>query len=185
MTSLATIQDVEDRLGRSLTGSESIKVEALLTDASALVVGYTGQQFLTGTSTSLLQVKLGKIRMPQRPVTAVDSVETLSGEPVSFDWDNYQNLYVDTANYSQVVVTYEHGEDSAPADVIAVVAGLALRTFQVSPEAAMGVTQQATGPFSVTYAAWAVGGQVVLSPTDRAILDRYRIRAAGAIDTLG
>lgn len=185
MTSLATIEDVQDRLGRLLTEVEITKVEALLNDASALVVGYTGQQFLAGSSTSLLQVKLGKVRMPQRPVTDVLSVTNLKDESVAFSWDGYQTLTVTAPNYSQLVVSYEHGSENVPDDVRAVVAGLALRTFQVSPAAATGVTQQTTGPFSVSYAAWAVGGQVVLSPTDKAVLDRYKSLAAGAIDTLG
>lgn len=39
---LATAADVGDRLGRSLTAAETVKVDGLLEEASALVVGYLG-----------------------------------------------------------------------------------------------------------------------------------------------
>ena len=42
MTSLATVQDVTDRLGRPLTPAETTRVEGLLPEASALVVAYVG-----------------------------------------------------------------------------------------------------------------------------------------------
>jgi hypothetical protein len=185
MANLATIEDVEDRLGRSLTESEAARVEALLQDASALVVSYTGQEFLEGTSNSLLQVKQGKIRLPQKPATDVISAVDLDDRNLSFKWDEFQTLYVTAPNFSMVRVEYDHGTVLPPEDVVAVVAGITLRTLQVSPDAAQGVTQQTAGPFSVTYATWAVGGQAVLSPTDKAILDRYRVSVAGTIDTLG
>jgi len=39
---LATAADVGDRLGRSLTAAETAKVDGLLEEASALVIGYLG-----------------------------------------------------------------------------------------------------------------------------------------------
>lgn len=42
---LATQDDVEARLGRDLTESEGVQVEAALDDASAAVVGYCRQDF--------------------------------------------------------------------------------------------------------------------------------------------
>lgn len=188
MANLATVEDVEARLGRSLTETETVKVEALLTDASSLVTGYTGQKFLPSTSTNMLLVRAGKILLQQTPVTDVTDVTDIDGNDLPYKWDNYRTIRVSgwsAPNLTPVLVTYEHGSETVPADVVAVVAGLTLRTFQIAPEAAMGITQQTTGPFSASYATWAVGGQVVLSPTDIAILDRYRIRVTNSIDTLG
>lgn len=188
MANLATIEDVEARLGRSLTETETTRVEALLSDASSLVVGYTGQKFLPGTSTNMLLVRAGKILLQQNPVTDVLDVTDIDGNDLVYKWDNYRTIRIGgwaVPNNSPVLVTYEHGSDTVPEDVVSVVAGLALRTFQIAPEAAMGITQQTTGPFSASYATWAVGGQVVLSPTDVAILDKYRIRVTNSIDTLG
>lgn len=42
---LATQDDVEARLGRPLSDTEAEKLESLLSDASALLIGYTGQDF--------------------------------------------------------------------------------------------------------------------------------------------
>ena len=42
---LATKPDVEARLGRTLTAPEEARLPALLDDASAVVIGYCGQDF--------------------------------------------------------------------------------------------------------------------------------------------
>lgn len=42
---LATDEDVEARLGRELTEAETLRVDALLDDASAIVIGYCGTDF--------------------------------------------------------------------------------------------------------------------------------------------
>lgn len=42
---LATQADVEARLGRALTADEATRIPSLLDDASALVIGWTGQDF--------------------------------------------------------------------------------------------------------------------------------------------
>ena len=42
---LATVAGVEAALGRSLTATETDRVDSLLTKASAVVIGFTGQDF--------------------------------------------------------------------------------------------------------------------------------------------
>lgn len=42
---LATQADVEDRLGRAATTDEAARLPSLLSDASAAVIGYCGQDF--------------------------------------------------------------------------------------------------------------------------------------------
>ena len=42
---LATVADVEAALGRSLTTAENERVDSLLVKASAVVIGYAGQDF--------------------------------------------------------------------------------------------------------------------------------------------
>lgn len=189
MAALATTTDVETRLGRSLTESETAKAEALLEDASALVVGYTGQQFLPGESYNLLQVKQGKkIRLTQRPVTDVLAITTTDGDDVTWTWDGFQTIVIDSVfvcNGDRLVVAYEHGNETVPRDIVAVVASMVARTISIPTEAAAGVTQQTVGPFSVTYAAWAVGGQVMIAPAEQITLNRYRTNLQGTIETLG
>jgi hypothetical protein len=170
---LATIADVEARLGRSLTVSEISKANAYLEDASALFTQRAVQKFEVGESTVRLFPKDGIVRLVQRPVIEVVEVKDIDGHPIDFTFDGHQSLY-DLGAYTPVTVTYEHGSATIPADVVAVVAGMVARTLSIAPDAASGVTQQSVGPFSQSYASWAVGAQVMLSPAEAKVADYYR-----------
>ena len=170
---LATIADVEARLGRSLTVSELPKATAYLDDASALFVQRAVQKFEVAESTVRLFPKDGVVRLVQRPVIAVTEVTDIDGNSIDFTWDGHQSIY-DLGGSSAVNVTYEHGSADVPADVVAVVAGMVARTLSISPDAAAGVTQQSVGPFSQSYASWAVGAQVMMSPVEAKVADAYR-----------
>lgn len=181
---LATISDVEARLGRSLTVDEANKALAYLDDASALFVQRSVQKFEPGESTVRLLTKDGVVRLVQRPVIEIVEVKDLNGNVIDFTWDGHQSLY-DLENYPAVTVTYWHGSDVIPADVVAVVAGVVARTLSISPDAAAGVTQQTIGPFSQSYATWAVGAQVMLSPAEQKVADRYRGITFRSTSTIG
>jgi hypothetical protein len=181
---LATIADVEARLGRTLTTSELSKATAWLEDASALFTQRAMQQFIPGESKVRLFPKDGVVRLVQRPVIEVVSVKDLDGVEIDFTFDGHQSLY-DLGAYSPVIVEYEHGSEDVPADVVACVAGMVVRTLQIAPDAASGVTQQAVGPFSQSYAAWAVGGQVMLSPAEEKVASYYREKTFRSASTLG
>jgi hypothetical protein len=181
---LATIADVEARLGRPLTTSELSKATAWLEDASALFTQRAMQQFIPGESKVRLFPKDGVVRLVQRPVIEVVSVKDLDGVEIDFTFDGHQSLY-DLGAYSPVIVEYEHGSEDVPADVVACVAGMVVRTLQIAPDAASGVTQQAVGPFSQSYAAWAVGGQVMLSPAEEKVASNYREKTFRSASTLG
>jgi hypothetical protein len=181
---LATIADVEARLGRTLTTSELSKATAWLEDASALFTQRAMQQFIPGESKVRLFPKDGVVRLVQRPVIEVVSVKDLDGVEIDFTFDGHQSLY-DLGAYSPVIVEYEHGSEDVPADVVACVAGMVVRTLQIAPDAASGVTQQAVGPFSQSYAAWAVGGQVMLSPAEEKVASYYREKTFRSASTIG
>lgn len=181
---LATIADVEARLGRPLTTSELSKATAWLEDASALFTQRAMQQFIPGESKVRLFPKDGVVRLVQRPVIEVVSVKDLDGVEIDFTFDGHQSLY-DLGAYSPVIVEYEHGSEDVPADVVACVAGMVVRTLQIAPDAASGVTQQSVGPFSQSYAAWAVGGQVMLSPAEEKVASNYREKTFRSASTLG
>lgn len=170
---LATISDVEDRLGRTLTAGETSKATAYLTDASALFIQRAIQKFEVGESTVRLYPKDGVVRLTQRPVIEVISVRDIDGIEIDYTWDGRQSLY-DLGDFRGVTVNYEHGSANIPDDVVAVVAGMVARTLSISPDAATGVTQQSVGPFSQTYATWAVGAQVMMSPAEMKVADYYR-----------
>lgn len=181
---LATIADVEARLGRPLTNSELSKANAWLEDASALFVQRATQQFEPGESRVRLFPRDGVVRLVQRPVIEIISVKDIDGVEIDYTFDGHQSLY-DLGSYSPVIVEYEHGSEDIPADVVAAVAGMVVRTLQIAPDAASGVTQQAVGPFSQSYATWAVGGQIMMSPAEEKIANAYREKTFRSASTLG
>lgn len=181
---LATIADVEARLGRELTTAEESKATAWLADASALFIQRSIQKFEEGESTVRLFPRAGVARLVQRPVTDVTSVTNINGFAVDYTWDGLQSLY-ELATNQPIIVTYEHGSATIPADVVAVVAGMVARTLSISADAAAGVTQQSVGPFSQSYATWAVGGQVMLSPAEAMVADSYREKSFRSASVLG
>jgi len=170
---LATIADVEARLGRTLTVAETSKANAYLADASALFIQRAVQKFEVGESTVRLFPKDGIVRLVQRPVIEVVTVRDVDGNEIDYTFDGHQSLY-DLGDFRGITVNYEHGSANIPDDVVGVVAGMVARTLSISPDAAAGVQQQAVGPFSQSYANWAVGAQVMLSPADAKVADYYR-----------
>lgn len=170
---LATIADVEARLGRELTASEESKATAWLTDASAMFVQRAVQKFEVGESTVRLFPRDNVVRLIQRPVIEIVSVQDIDGNDIDYTWDGHQSLY-DLGDLRGIKVTYEHGSATIPDDVVAVVAGMVARTLSISPDAAAGVQQQTVGPFSQSYANWAVGAQVMMSPAEMKVADYYR-----------
>jgi hypothetical protein len=181
---LATIADVEARLGRSLTVAETSKANAYLVDASAMFIQRAIQKFEVNESNVRLFPKDGVVRLIQRPVIEIISVQDIDGVEIDYTWDGRQSLY-DLGDFRGVTVTYEHGSAEIPADVVAVVAGMVARTLSISPDAAAGVTQQTVGPFSQSYATWAVGAQVMMSPAEMKVADYYRGLSFRSTSVLG
>ncbi|MFE4857379.1 hypothetical protein [Streptomyces sp. NPDC056670] len=197
MDALADLDALESRLGRPLTGQEASRAAALLADASAVVRAYTLQDFQrVDHETVVLRGQLGEIRLPQRPVIDVTAVVALGagGAPdipvVGWQWDGLD--IVRTAPNSPVInlpelwyeddvvaypstyrVTYSHGQTDAPADVVAVVASMALRTL-TAPTLAGGVTGETIGPYSYRTDGSGVGTGIVMTQADQQILARYR-----------
>src|SRR6056297_3421216 len=90
---LATIADVEARLGRDLTAGETAQASAYLNDASALFVQRAVQKFEVGESTVRLFPNDGVVRLVQRPVISVDSVTDIDGNEIDFTYDGHQSIY--------------------------------------------------------------------------------------------
>lgn len=175
---LATIDDIETRLGRTLTVAETQRATAWLDDASAIFTNRAIQKFEPGESVVRLFPKDGIVRLIQRPVVSIVDVTDINGVDVDYTWDGFNTIF-DIGTTLPVVVTYEHGSLNIPDDVVAVVAGMVARTLSISPEAAAGITKQTTGPFSQEFASWAVGQQVMMSPAELAVADSYRTKNIG------
>lgn len=184
---LASITDVECRLGRSLTDAESDRMECLLRDASAAVRAYTGQQITAGTTTARLKVKGGMIRLPQRPVTEVSAVATTGGTALFHTWSAGSQIWLSTylpsanlaphRNAGQYAdVTYAHGYDVTPDDIVAVVCQMATRAFGTSPDQT-GVQSETVVSYSYQLGAAAAAGGIGMLPAERQVLDRYKAPA--------
>ena len=203
MAPLATVEDLAARLGRDLTPDEQARAGALLADASALVRRYTGQRFESPpvTETVILRARGGEVRLPQRPVLSVDAVLAVVGlagvadvPVVGWRWDGRDLVHVDVCddvvinlpailddveNYRprSYRVTYQHGYDEVPDDVVAVVCAATLRTL-TAPTMAGGVVAETIGGYSYRLADGTAGGvAVTLNGADREALAPYRRRS--------
>jgi hypothetical protein len=202
VANLATKADLVARLGRDLTCEEDARLEALLADASALVRAYTGQDFTETVDAQVtMRAQAGLIRLPQRPVNAVESVVAIGGNGApdvaltDWWWDGLDLIRVGAGDYvinlpeqwwddedgypGTFRVTYSYGYATPPADVVAVVSGMALRTL-TAPTAVGGVTSETIGPYSYRLESAGVGTSVSLGDMERKVLARYR-RTTGMI----
>lgn len=185
---LASTTDVALRLGRELTDAEGDRMEAILADASASVRAYTGQQFTEATTTDTFRVRRNVVVLPQRPVTAVsdaggvyyrwdglDRVHFSMGSADSFEWEPWIG-----GGPRTVTITYSHGYDEIPADIVGVVCSIALRAWGRKPEDG-GLQQESIAGYSYSVGSAGAAGGFGMLPDERAVLDRYR-RVAGWVD---
>ncbi|GAA2618765.1 hypothetical protein SMC26_40320 [Actinomadura fulvescens] len=196
---LATVADLVARLGRPLTSDEQARAAALLADASALVRSHTGRTFAAPpvTETRTLRAQGGEIRLPSPPIRDVDRVALVLGldgvgdvPVVGWRWDGADLLHVSADTYvinqPEILrdveiapwtyrVTYTHGHDQVPDDVVAVVAAMVLRCL-TAPSSAGGVVSETIGGYSYRLADGASGTAVILTGADRAALAGYRRR---------
>lgn len=188
---LATPEDIHDRIGRDLTQAELIRLPALLADASAAVRNYTGASFTQATSSVKLRVRNGRVRLPQRPVTAITTVKglnldgTVGAAIAGWRWDGYQELSVGAPSliangpwypwdrYWSLEVTYTHGYPSVPGDVRAVVCSIALRALGRKPDEA-GLMSESIDGYSYQVGSAGAAGPLGMLPDEHAALDVYR-----------
>lgn len=204
MTNLATAQDLEDRIGRSLTAEESLRATALLTDASALIRGYTRQNFDQQTGDQVVLRPAGNhVRLPQRPVLAVQQVAIIDcdgqpSDPINgWCWDGSDKIRITGSSIKGIddpwwpwnwapealQVTYDHGYTVTPADVVARACSMVLAVL-LAPTQAEGLVQERIGQYTYIYGqqagAGSPGATVRMTQADRNALARYR-RTAGTI----
>lgn len=183
MDPLATMDDFEGRLGRSLTTSEAVRVVLLLEGASGAVRTYTGQEITVGETTARLTVNRGVVRLPQRPVSAVDTVEDTNGNPVTFTWLGDDRVQVPanvpdswawvpwSNGITAVDVTYTHGYEVVPAEIVDLVCEKVRRVLEGQ---AANVTSVALGDASMSFGTIGAAGIAGFFPDEKALLDKYR-----------
>jgi hypothetical protein len=187
---LATVADLETRLGRTLTATEAARAETLLAGVSARVRSYTGQQFERSTSTARVRVRNGRLVLPQRPVSDVLAIKDVDGRNVPFTWHAGSGIILGTNGYPPihpveaawygrhrewVDVTYTHGYDQLPADVVEVVCQMALRAFGADPSAS-SLGQESVEGYSYSLGSAGAAGAVGMLNDEKAALDVYRRR---------
>ena len=196
MEPLATSADVVARLGRDLTPVETIRVDALLVDASASVRSRAGQDFTQAETTDRLRVdRNGKVTLPQRPVTAVGAVVSLSGAEVAHAWPGFDQLVTGAGTteawtwqfepflngVGAVDVTYTHGFETIPDDLVGVVCSIVLRAVGREPLDA-GITSETIAGYSYALGVTGAAGAFGMLQPELDIVDRYA-RVGGRVNT--
>ena len=179
MTDLATTNDLAQVMARTLTDDEKARAKALLEVASATVRTYTWQHFTQVTETVRLPVRGGRVRLPQKPVTAVTAVSVANGSAIAYSWVAGQVVDCNPATVNAfelepfrtrlqwVDVTYTHGWEQVPADVRGIVCDIAAAALASPPEDS-GVQTETLGPFSTSYGTNFPGGvRLTQSQRDR------------------
>ena len=167
---LASRDDLATALQRVIPAEENGFADQQLELASGYVQAYTGQSFVYSATTTVVLRPRGRIvLLPELPVLSVSAV-SVDGAEVE-DWvlepDGIIRFVTSPANL--VTVSYSHGWQTVPADVVAVVAQMAAGMVNAPSD---NVRSQAIDTFSVSYfeASSAISGE------HRQILDRYRLR---------
>jgi hypothetical protein len=166
-------------------------------DASAKIRRYTRQDFdLVADDEVVLRGPGGEIRLPQRPVIDVTGVVALGGQGLpdvtlaDWLWDNLDTVRVgegtcvinlpevwwDDDGYPGTYrVTYSHGYEEVPADVVAVCCAMVLDTL-TNPSMAGGVTGETIGPYSYRLDQPGGGLSVSLTKAYQDELASYRLK---------
>lgn len=183
LQALATIEELQTRL--KVTIDDEARAGAVLDDVSAHVRAYTGQQFTLGATTDLLaRSRRGIVRLPQRPVHTVSAVTDTNDNPLLHTWYGDDRLQVSVnlpdafawepwrQSPNLVKVSYEHGYDEIPAEIIGVVCQVAGRALGVAPEES-GISQESIAGYSYSTGTAAAQGAFGLLPGEKAILDLH------------
>lgn len=180
---LVDVDDVLQRLALDLTGAPLLRLIALIQDASAAVRSEAGGQRISRATSTIRTAMCGRFALPQYPVVSITSVtQYVGGAAITYEWDGLNtvtlNGWVDRfdldGGYHTVAdVTYVHGYDPVPDDIVAVVSQMAARAYGL-PASDSGVTQESLGAYSVSYGIAAASGGVGMLPDERAIVQRYR-----------
>lgn len=167
LPTLATIADLDAR-GVTVDPSEETAVATYLETASAIIRDAAGSHISRTTGTVVLAGTMDtRLRLPSGPVTAVSAV--LLDDAAVNDYRLTNGSLWRSCGWqlgcepSEVSVTYTHGYDPVPADVVDLACRLAARQLVALRDSADGtgladrlVMQERIGDYSVMYANGAV-----------------------------
>jgi hypothetical protein len=176
---LATVADLEAR-GVVVDPSETAVVNGFLETASALVRDAAGSPILETTSSVTLEGTASPwLFLPGLPVRSVTAV-ALSGASdthwtlVPSSGGLYRSSgWLSGCEPNLVAVTYVHGLDDVPADIVDLVcrlAGQELAAFRDTSAPSRAVTMERIGDYTVQYATAAESGTMSLTDVQRSRL---------------
>lgn len=173
MDPLASEEAFEARLARALDSVQRSRAAALLTDASATVRGFTGQTLTRAQTTARFVPRYYQCRwgivLPQWPIITIDTVVNDANQAVTVNWvqDDFVLATV------PLTITYTHGYQPIPDDIVAVVCQVAGRAFGTLPTDA-GITSETLTPYAYTIGAAAAAGPMGLLDDEKRALKKYR-----------
>lgn len=210
---LATVDDVQAIIGRTLTDSQVTAANRLLDMASGMVRRYT-RQTITKVVDDVVTLPGNwgnTLELPERPVRSVASVTMNGATMPNTLWKLVEgNLFLGTGAFmpdygstiwggsalwgpagsnqgpqaigntwqgptAQITVTYTHGFDEVPQDLVNEVAGMV--ALQLNAE--VGISSEQIGQYKVQYARQG-SGAMALSDETKAVLNYYRKRAVAS-----
>lgn len=184
MTQLATAEDVEAVLGSPVDPTTADRLSEM---ASAVVERYCRRGFsLVEDDEIVVSVTDGVLRLPAPPVVEVTSIVdpdgstvdpdtytvTLASGLVTLDWttvDWCPPFHTRGWACGDYEITYTHGYDPVPDDVVFVVASMVARQI-TNPQ---GYSSETLGDYSFTGAS----GGLTISADDKALLGPYKRRS--------
>jgi len=189
---LASVDDYETITGGEVAEADAQRVADLLAFASSAVLASAhGQQIEAGETVGLhVEPFEGRVYLPQRPVVAVSALTVggvavdLGGCVVARGGDG-RPAYIERrdggAFEGTAVVSYTHGWDPVPGQVVGMVVAIAASNMQFG--AAPQPTQRTAGPFSESFKDDSLQpAGVALTPGQVAVLDRLcRVRGGGSV----
>ncbi len=163
--SFATVAQLSTRLGRTFAvGAETTQAQAMLDDATAYLVGEIGGQLVeAGTAVVTLTVdpSTDRVRLPQWPVSAVNSVE-LNTVAIT-DWTLVGGHLVRAggwpaiagATHARVDVDFDYGLDTVPPELTSwacvLAAGALAQVARGGTLSAAGVSSERIDDYAVNY----------------------------------
>lgn len=170
MTALATIADLEARFG-PIPPERVDEATAVLEDVSASVRAYTGQHFTRETTTVRARPRCGQVLLRQRPVHDVTDVTDITGSALGWSFDGIDTVTV-PSSADVVDVTYDHGYDTIPLDIVGVVCAVAGRVL--ATEADPSITSESIAGYSYSRGTITAAGSWGRFDGENTVLDRYR-----------
>lgn len=199
LPALATVSDIQERMFRELNAAELVRLESMLTDASAVIRSYTRQTFTSLRKTERIRSIGNRVRLPRRPVVTIHSVDLLvdnmTVSAIGYIWDGLDEIWL--AEAGQIInlaetayewlathapvaeVDYTAGYDEVPGDVVSVVCSMITRTL--SAPGAGGIISEAVGEYTYRLSEAAAQGPLTLTGAEKAMLAPYR-RPASAVE---